>query len=87
MKERIFSEDEIKTIHVLLSILLDDNNIITTTLKHLHIDYDIILEEYQSLNINITSEDKSAYSDEDVNDDDIFGPSTDDPHSKQKNSS
>jgi ATP-dependent Clp protease ATP-binding subunit ClpC len=32
-------EDEIKTIHVLLSILLDDNNIITTTLKHLHIDY------------------------------------------------
>jgi len=67
-------EDEIKTIHVLLSILLDDNNIITTTLKHLHIDYEIILEEYQSLNINITSEDKPPYSEEDINDDDIFGP-------------
>jgi ATP-dependent Clp protease ATP-binding subunit ClpC len=52
-------EDEIKTIHVLLSILLDDNNIVTTTLKHLHLDYDIILEEYQSLNINISSEDKT----------------------------
>ena len=76
-------EDEIKTIHVLLSILLDDNNIITTTLKHLHIDYEIILEEYQSLNINITSEDKASYSEEDVNDDDIFGPSSDQPQNKK----
>ncbi|MDC3105371.1 ATP-dependent Clp protease ATP-binding subunit, partial [bacterium] len=76
-------EDEIKTIHVLLSILLDDNNIITTTLKHLHIDYEIILEEYQSLNINITSEDKASYSEEDVNDDDIFGPSSNQPQTKK----
>ena len=77
-------EDEIKTIHVLLSILLDDNNIITTTLKHLHIDYEIILEEYQSLNINITSEDKASYSEEDVNDDDIFGPSESDYQKTEK---
>ena len=76
-------EDEIKTIHVLLSILLDENNIITTTLKHLHIDYEIILEEYQSLNINITSEDKAPYSEEEVNDDDIFGPSSDEPQTKK----
>ena len=76
-------EDEIKTIHVLLSILLDDNNIITTTLKHLHIDYEIILEEYQSLNINITSENSDAYSEEDINDDDIFGPPSN-PQTKEK---
>ena len=76
-------EDEIKTIHVLLSILLDDNNIITTTLKHLHIDYEIILEEYQSLNINIISEDSDAYSEEDINDDDIFGPPST-PQTKEK---
>ena len=76
LERKNLSEDEIKTIHVLLSILLDDNNIITTTLKHLHIDYEIILEEYQSLNINISSEDKTSYSDDEVNDDDIFGPST-----------
>ncbi|MFL2567974.1 MAG: ATP-dependent Clp protease ATP-binding subunit [Flavobacteriales bacterium] len=76
-------EDEIKTIHVLLSILLDDNNIVTTTLKHLHLDYDIILEEYQSLNINITSEDKNPYSEEDLNDDDIFGPSSSEPQTKK----
>ena len=76
-------EDEIKTIHVLLSILLDDNNIITTTLKHLHIDYEIILEEYQSLNINITSEDKTPYSEEDINDDDIFGPPANEPQTKE----
>jgi len=78
-------EDEIKTIHVLLSILLDDNNIITTTLKHLHIDYEIILEEYQSLNINIISEDSDAYSEDNVNEDDsIFGPSST-PKEKEKN--
>tara|TARA_B110000116_G_scaffold121000_1_gene104927 strand:- start:8160 stop:10667 length:2508 start_codon:yes stop_codon:yes gene_type:complete len=76
-------EDEIKTIHVLLSILLDDNNIITTTLKHLHIDYEIILEEYQSLNINIISENSDAYSEEDINDDDIFGPPST-PQTKEK---
>jgi len=76
-------EDEIKTIHVLLSILLDNNNIITTTLKHLHIDYEIILEEYQSLNINIISEDSDAYSEEDINDDDIFGPPST-PQTKEK---
>ena len=76
-------EDEIKTIHVLLSILLDDNNIVTTTLKHLHLDYDIILEEYQSLNINITSKDKNPYSEEDLNDDDIFGPSSSEPQTKK----
>ena len=76
-------EDEIKTIHVLLSILLDDNNIVTTTLKHLHLDYDIILEEYQSLNINISSEDKNPYSEEDLNDDDIFGPTSSEPQTKK----
>ena len=77
-------EDEIKTIHVLLSILLDDNNIVTSTLKHLHLDYDIILEEYQSLNINISSEDKTPYSEEDLNDDDIFGPSSSEPQTKKQ---
>ena len=86
LERKNLSEDEIKTIHVLLSILLDDNNIITTTLKHLHIDYEIILEEYQSLNINISSEDKTSYSDDEVNDDDIFGPSTDEPPKTQKTS-
>ena len=67
-------EEEIKTVHVLLSILLDDNNIITTTLKHLHIDYDIILDEYQTFANDITSEHSESY-DEENNDDDIFGPS------------
>ena len=84
LERKNLSEDEIKTIHVLLSILLDDNNIITTTLKHLHIDYEIILEEYQSLNINISSEDKTSYSEDDVNDDDIFGPAPEEPTETKK---
>jgi len=86
LERKNLSEDEIKTIHVLLSILLDDNNIITTTLKHLHIDYEIILEEYQSLNINISSEDKTSYSEDDVNDDDIFGPAPEEPTQTKKTS-
>ena len=86
LERKNLSEDEIKTIHVLLSILLDDNNIITTTLKHLHIDYEIILEEYQSLNINISSEDKTSYSEDDVNDDDIFGPVPEEPTQTKKTS-
>ena len=86
LERKNLSEDEIKTIHVLLSILLDDNNIITTTLKHLHIDYEIILEEYRSLNINISSEDKTSYSEDDVNDDDIFGPAPEEPKQTKKTS-
>ena len=66
-------EEEIKTIHVLLSILLDENNIITTTLKHLHIDYDIVLDEYQTLTSDISSEHSDSYEEENSNDD-IFGP-------------
>jgi ATP-dependent Clp protease ATP-binding subunit ClpC len=73
LERKNLQEDEIKTIHVLLSILLDENNIITTTLKHLHIDYDIILDEYQTLTNDITSEHSDSYDDENSNDD-IFGP-------------
>ena len=74
LERKNLQEDEIKTIHVLLSILLDENNIITTTLKHLHIDYDIILDEYQTLTNDITSEHSDSYDDDENSNDDIFGP-------------
>ena len=74
LERKNLQEDEIKTIHVLLSILLDENNIITTTLKHLHIDYDIILDEYQTLTNDIKLEHSDSFDDDENSNDDIFGP-------------
>ncbi len=75
MERKNLGEDEIKTIHVLLAILLDESNIVTISFKHLHLNYEIILEEYESHNIDIKSKHEDPLDDEE-NDDDIFGPST-----------
>ena len=68
MERRKLKADEIKTIHVLLSILLDNNNVVTSTLKNLEIDYDIVLDEYLELYNDVLSELESPLED----DDDIF---------------
>ena len=47
MERKNLGEEEIKTIHVLLAILLDKSNIVTISFKHLHLNYEIILEEYE----------------------------------------
>ena len=61
-------EKKIKTIHILLSIMRDKNNVVFSTLNKLRLDYDNILETY--LNI------QDKYSDNDdqepTNDDDLF---------------
>ena len=72
-------EEEIKTVHVLLAILLDKNNIVSSALRHMKIDYDTVLEEY--LNI---SDIKSKLDDSIENDDDIFGPSESDYQKTEK---
>jgi len=74
LERKNLMDEEIKTIHVLLAILLDDNNIITITLKHLQISYDLVIDEYQNLYSDIAAK-KNDPLDEDENDDDIFGPS------------
>ncbi|MBC8266133.1 MAG: ATP-dependent Clp protease ATP-binding subunit [Flavobacteriales bacterium] len=61
-------ESEIKTIHVLLSILLDENNIVSTTLKNFQITYDVVLDEYLELYDEVLAELDSPLDD----DDDIF---------------
>jgi len=68
MERRKLKADEIKTIHVLLSILLDNNNVVTSTLKNLEIHYDIVLDEYLELYDDVLSELDSPLED----DDDIF---------------
>ncbi len=86
MERKNLGEDEIKTIHVLLAILLDESNIVTISFKHLHLNYEIILEEYESHNIDIKSKHEEPLDDEE-NDDDIFGPSTPEkPKSTSKSS-
>ena len=61
MERKNLGEDEIKTIHVLLAILLDKSNIVTISFKHLHLNYEIILEEYDSHNIDISSKHDDSF--------------------------
>ena len=48
MEQKTLNENEIKTIHVLLAILLDPNNIVTQSFDELHINYEMIINEYES---------------------------------------
>jgi len=79
LERKNLDEEEIKTVHVLLAILLDKNNIVSSALRHMKIDYDTVLEEY--LNI---SDIKSKLDDSIENDDDIFGPSESDYQKTEK---
>ncbi len=76
MERKNLGEDEIKTIHVLLAILLDENNIVTISFKHLHLNYDIILEEYETQSIDINANIDDSSDDEHSSDDDLFGSSS-----------
>jgi ATP-dependent Clp protease ATP-binding subunit ClpC len=72
MEQKNLNDTEIKTIHVLLAILLDSHNIVTSSFEYIHLNYEIILNEYERQSEgNI-----SANLDDDMqeNDDDIFGP-------------
>ena len=83
LERKNLEEETIKTIHVLLAILLDENNIVTITLNRMQIDYETVSEEYliSSENISARLEDSS---DAGGSDDDIFGPSN--PESKKSSS-
>ncbi|MEC8853852.1 MAG: ATP-dependent Clp protease ATP-binding subunit, partial [Bacteroidota bacterium] len=69
LERKKLKSDDIKTIHVLLSILLDKNNVVSTTLKHLQITYDIVLDEYLELYNDVLAELDSPL---EADDDDIF---------------
>ena len=75
MEQKTLNDNEIKTIHVLLAILLDPNNIVTISFEEIHINYEMVINEYE----NQISEKFSARLDEsnedEEEDDDIFGPS------------
>ena len=71
MERTNLGSEDIKTVHVLLAILLDENNIVTSTLKQLQINYEIVLDEYEGNYLDF----KSEHDDVDDNDD-VFGSSS-----------
>tara|TARA_B100000767_G_scaffold93883_1_gene90287 strand:- start:226 stop:2730 length:2505 start_codon:yes stop_codon:yes gene_type:complete len=82
MERKNLGEEEIKTIHVLLAILLDKSNIVTLSFKHLQLNYEIILEEYDSAHNDIRSKSNDSFGE----DDDVFGsPKIEKPKSNSKN--
>lgn len=75
MEQKNLNDTEIKTIHVLLAILLDTNNIVSSSFNKINISYDIVLQEYERQSEN----DIKANIDDDMDDienDDVFGPSS-----------
>jgi len=77
MERKNLGCDEIKTIHVLLAIMLDNNNLVTKSLQELRISYDLILEQYESKYLDIEAKL------DDTEEDDVFGPSKQE-HQKTK---
>ncbi len=74
MEQKNLNDTEIKTIHVLLAILLDPNNMVSSSFNKINIGYDIVLQEYERQSEN----DIKANIDDDMDDienDDVFGPS------------
>ena len=78
MERTNLGSEDIKTVHVLLAILLDENNIVTSTLKQLQINYEIVLDEYEGNYLDF----KSEHDDVDDNDD-VFGSSSQQSSSRE----
>ena len=79
MEQKNLNEKEIKTIHVLLAILLDPNNIITISFEHIHINYEIVFDEYERQYENkISSSIDNENDDLDDENDNIFGSEKED---------
>jgi len=68
LERKKLQANKIKTIHVLLAILLDKNNVVSTTLKHFQVSYDVVLDEYLELYDDVLAELDNPLED----DDDIF---------------
>ena len=54
----IFKSFEIKTIHLLLSMLKDENSIVTSSLSQFNIDYETVKNEFASMT-DMNSEESS----------------------------
>ena len=80
----IFKSFEIETIHLLLSMLKDENSIVTSSLSQFNIDYETVKNEFASMidlnseeqnddiNTNFSSKPKSEISDSDSDDEEFF---------------
>ena len=80
----IFKSFEIKTIHLLLSMLKDENSVVTSSLSQFNIDYETVKNEFASMidlnseeqsddiNTNFSSNPKSEISDSDSDDEEFY---------------
>ena len=76
MEQKSLNDNEIKTIHVLLAILLDPHNIVSISFEYIHLNYEIVLEEYEKqLENNISARKDTEDIESSDDEDDIFGPS------------
>jgi hypothetical protein len=72
MEQKSLNEEEIKTIHVLLAILLDSKNIVSSAFEDIHISYEVVFDEYEKQSESIFSSNLDDDEEEDENDD-VFG--------------
>ena len=87
MEQKTLNDNEIKTIHVLLAILLDPNNIVTISFEELHINYEMVINEYENQISDKFSSSLDDSNEEDDEDDDIFGPSKSEKTNKESKNS
>lgn len=83
MESKRLNALEVGTIHVLLSLLLDNKNAVSNILKQNGIDYEIVMEKYLDLYEDI----KSEMDDPQDDDDDIFEENDPPKKSKEKTKS
>jgi ATP-dependent Clp protease ATP-binding subunit ClpC len=87
MEQKTLNDNEIKTIHVLLAILLDPNNIVTISFEELHINYEMVINEYENQISEKFSASLDESNEEEDEDDDIFGPSKSEKTKKESKNS
>ena len=81
------NDNEIKTIHSFITILLDPNNIVTISFEELHINYEMVINEYENQISDKFSSSLDDSNEEDDEDDDIFGPSKSEKTNKESKNS
>ena len=73
MERRNLNDDEIKTIHVLLATLLDEENKVSKAFKLLSIDYALVIDTYEKSDYSAKHEEE--LDDEEEENEDVFGSS------------
>ena len=69
LEAKLYSSPVIRTAHLLLCVLRNDNDPVTGVFRNLGIDYDSVKTEYQSRYLNESTEESTIYAKSDLDDD------------------